>query len=78
MRLWTTRSRAGADGLCSRLRQTKAGNEEYTFDLSKEFSWTFTLEPIKIEQQIQVIGTASGGVVDAYIYLQKNKTKAQN
>jgi hypothetical protein len=77
MRLWTM-------GLALVLLSSVSGcgkpklEVDSNFDLSQDFSKTFTLDPIKSEQQIQVIGTATGGVVDAYIYLQKNKTKAEN
>ena len=49
-----------------------------TFDLSQDFSKTFTLDPIKSEQKIQVTGTATGAPVNAFIFLEKDKKKAEN
>jgi hypothetical protein len=77
MRLWTTSLALVLMGCAAGCGKPKL-EKEYTFDLSKEFSWTFTLEPITMEQQIQVMGTATGAPVDAFIYLEKNKTKAEN
>jgi hypothetical protein len=37
-----------------------------------------TVDPISREQNIQITGTATGAPVNAYIYLEKNKTAAQN
>jgi hypothetical protein len=37
-----------------------------------------TVDPINREQKIQVTGTATGAPVNAYVYLEKNKTAAQN
>jgi hypothetical protein len=76
MRLWTTGFMLVLMGCVSGCGKPKL-EVDSKFDLSTDFSHTSTLEPIKSEQQIQVNGTATGGSVDVFIYLEKNKTKAQ-
>jgi hypothetical protein len=48
------------------------------FDLSEDYSKLFIVDAIKSEQKIQVTGTATGSPVNAFIFLEKNKTKAEN
>jgi hypothetical protein len=38
----------------------------------------FTVDPTSREQNIQVTGSATGAPVNTFIYLDKNKTAAQN
>ena len=38
---------------------------------------TFDLQPVKAEQKIYVDATATGGNIDVYIYLTKNKAAAE-
>jgi hypothetical protein len=49
-----------------------------TFDLSENFSKIFIVDAIKSEQKIQVTGTVTGAPVNVFIFLEKDKKKAEN
>jgi hypothetical protein len=61
---------AGAAGCRTKLDET------WTIDTGEGFTRSLTINAIKSEQQVKVTGTATGGPVDVFIYLAKNKKEA--
>jgi hypothetical protein len=51
-------------------------NMEKSFEASTAGD-TFTLSPIRREQKVKVTATATGGKIDVYVYLDKNKAAAE-